>query len=45
MALTNPSPEDAVNLFKDIETHFPSKTLGEERWQILAVCLKNETLT
>jgi len=37
MALTNPSPEEALQLFKDIERHFPSKTLGEERWQILAV--------
>jgi hypothetical protein len=44
MALTEPLAEDAINLFKDIESHFPSKSLGEERWQILAVCLKAEAL-
>ncbi len=37
MALTNPSAEDALQLFKDIEEHFPTQTLGEERWYILAV--------
>jgi hypothetical protein len=37
MAQTNPSPEDALNLFKDIEKTFPSATLGDDKWQILTV--------
>ncbi|KAK0787160.1 hypothetical protein LTR91_015301 [Friedmanniomyces endolithicus] len=37
MALTNPSAEDALQLFKVIEENFPTQTLGEERWYILAV--------
>lgn len=38
MASTNPYPEAATKLFKEIEADFPSATLGEERWYILAVC-------
>ncbi|KAK4575316.1 hypothetical protein LTR86_001169 [Recurvomyces mirabilis] len=37
MALTNPSPEEATQLFKDIEQHFPTSTLGDARWYILAI--------
>ncbi|KAK0353116.1 hypothetical protein LTR94_017967 [Friedmanniomyces endolithicus] len=37
MALTNPSAEDALQLFKVIEENFPTQTLGEERWYILAI--------
>ncbi|KAK5112190.1 hypothetical protein LTR85_011623 [Meristemomyces frigidus] len=37
MALTNPFAEEALQLFKDVEHHFPSKSLGEERWYILAI--------
>ena len=42
MATTNPLSEEALQLFKDIEWNFPSQTLGEDRWQILAVrnCLQ-----
>ncbi|KAK5171506.1 uncharacterized protein LTR77_004651 [Saxophila tyrrhenica] len=36
MALTNPSSDDALKLFQDIEKHFPS-TLGTDKWQILAI--------
>ena len=39
MALTNPRPEDSLKLFQDIEKHFPSSTLGDDKWQILAVCI------
>ncbi|KAF2480018.1 hypothetical protein BDY17DRAFT_329933 [Neohortaea acidophila] len=37
MALTEPTPEQTLKLFQDIEQHFPSKTLGEDKWQILAI--------
>ena len=37
MALTEPTAEDALKLFQDIEQLFPSATLGEDKWQILAV--------
>jgi hypothetical protein len=37
MALTNPTSEDALKLFKDIEQKFPSATLGKDKWEILAV--------
>lgn len=37
MALTNPTPEEAMALFKEIEQKFPSATLGEDKWEILAV--------
>ena len=38
MALTEPFPEDALRLFEEIEEHFPSESLGDDKWQILAVC-------
>nr|POE82361.1 hypothetical protein CFP56_72509 [Quercus suber] len=37
MALTNPSPEEALRLFQDVETSFPSQTLGDDKWYILTV--------
>lgn len=37
MSLTEPSAEQALKLFKDVEELFPSKALGEERWYILLV--------
>jgi len=37
MALTEPSESETLQLFKDLETNFPSSTLGEGKWQILAV--------
>lgn len=40
MASTNPSSEDAVRLFQDIEQIFPH-VVGGERWQILAVSVQN----
>lgn len=36
MALTNPSSDDALKLFQDIEKQFPSN-LGNDKWQILAI--------
>lgn len=36
MALTNPTKAEALDLFKDIEQHFPS-ALGSEKWYILTV--------
>jgi hypothetical protein len=36
MALTNPSPGEALELFTHIESHFPSH-LGQDKWQILAL--------
>ncbi|KAK3074735.1 hypothetical protein LTR53_002610 [Teratosphaeriaceae sp. CCFEE 6253] len=37
MALTNPSRDDAFQLFKALEDQFPSATVGEGRWYILAI--------
>ncbi|TKA70398.1 hypothetical protein B0A55_05606 [Friedmanniomyces simplex] len=37
MASTNPSSEDALQLFKDLEQSFPTQTLDEGRWYILAI--------
>jgi hypothetical protein len=37
MALTNPTSEDALKLFKEVELQFPSATLGDDKWEILAV--------
>lgn len=39
MAHTKPSPEETLDLFKDIESSFPSATLGDDKWYILAVSL------
>lgn len=38
MAVTNPTPEETLALFKEIEQKFPSD-LGEDKWEILAACL------
>jgi len=37
MSLAEPTKEDAVALFKAIEDHFPSKSLGDDKWYILAL--------
>lgn len=37
MSNTEPSKGDAIKLFQDLEHHFPSKTLGDDKWQILAI--------
>ena len=37
MALTEPTAQETLALFKDIETSFPSESLGEDKWQILTV--------
>ena len=39
MALTNPTSEEALKLFQDIEERFPSATLGEDKWEILMVLI------
>ncbi|WPG98259.1 Hypothetical protein R9X50_00104700 [Acrodontium crateriforme] len=36
MALTTPSAQDAIDLFKTLEEQFPSN-LGADKWQILAI--------
>lgn len=37
MSLTEPVPEEALQLFQSIESSFPSKTLGEDKWYILTL--------
>ncbi|KAI6896667.1 hypothetical protein KC318_g10447 [Hortaea werneckii] len=37
MSSTEPTPEQALELFKEIEQHFPFQSLGEDRWYILAI--------
>lgn len=37
MSLTTPTKEEAIALFDSIEKHFPSKTLGSDKWFILAL--------
>lgn len=37
MALTSPSSEETLKLFQDIESKFPSSTLGKDKWEVLAV--------
>jgi hypothetical protein len=33
----DPTPEEAIRLFEAIEEKFPSKTLGEDKWYLVAV--------
>jgi len=35
---SEPTAEQATKLFQDLEKKFPSKTLGEDRWYLIAVC-------
>jgi len=35
--LQEPTPEQAVSLFKEIEDLFPHKTLGGDKWYLVAV--------
>lgn len=37
MSLTEPTREETLNLINTLEKDFPSKCLGEDKWQILAV--------
>ena len=37
MSLTNPTKEETLALFASIEQHFPAKTLGNDKWYILAL--------
>lgn len=37
MSLTNPSKEETLALFASVEQHFPAKTLGDDKWYILAL--------
>ncbi|KAI7507213.1 hypothetical protein KC347_g7025 [Hortaea werneckii] len=37
MSLPEPTPEQALDLFKAIEQHFLSQSLGGDRWYILAI--------
>jgi hypothetical protein len=37
MSLTNPTKEGTLSLFASLEEHFPSKTLGDDKWYILAI--------
>ena len=37
MSLTAPTKQDAIALFHSIEKHFPSQTLGSDKWYILAI--------
>jgi hypothetical protein len=45
----DPTDDEALALFRAIEEKFPSKTLGDDKWYILAVSnlygLKLQTLT
>ncbi|KXT17641.1 hypothetical protein AC579_10156 [Pseudocercospora musae] len=34
---TTPTQEETLSLFKEIEQHFPSPTLGEDKWYILLI--------
>lgn len=37
MSLTNPSKDETLALFASIEQQFPAKTLGDDKWYILAL--------
>ena len=37
MSLTTPTKQDAIALFHFLEQHFPSQTLGSEKWYILTI--------
>lgn len=34
----DPTPEEAIALFKEIEAKFPHKTLGDDKWYLVVVC-------
>lgn len=38
---SEPTAEQATKLFQDLEQKFPSKSLGEDRWYLIAVCYSN----
>ncbi|CZT20919.1 uncharacterized protein RCC_06779 [Ramularia collo-cygni] len=37
MAQTNPTEAETIELFKDLEQNFPSASLGNDKWYILAI--------
>jgi len=37
----DPTDDEALALFKSVETLFPSKTLGDNKWYILTVFITN----
>lgn len=36
--LQDPTEAEALALFKAVEEKFPSRTLGNDKWYVLAVC-------
>ena len=37
MNVKEPTAEDAIKLFEAVEEHFPSTTVGEDKWYIVTV--------
>ena len=37
MSLTEPTPEETLQLFQSIESAFPAKALGDDKWYILTL--------
>jgi len=38
------TPEKAVSLFKVLEEKFPHKSLGHDKWYLVAVCVARKAL-
>ncbi len=38
VAMSEPTAERATVLFEELEKKFPSQTLGQDRWYLIAVC-------
>jgi len=38
------TPEKAVSLFKALEEKFPHKSLGHDKWYLVAVCVARKAL-
>lgn len=38
VAMSEPTAEGATVLFEELEKKFPSQTLGQDRWYLIAVC-------
>lgn len=36
--IREPTPEEAIILFKAIEERFPHKTVGDDKWYLVTVC-------
>jgi hypothetical protein len=41
----DPTEDEALTLFKAIEEKFPSKTLGDDKWYVLAVSRHSSDVT